>query len=175
MREHSLVFSTTNILALRAGHQVSSRRPYHPDLESANACPNAEPGDRILCREPWRPYVDPDLGPGIKYAADGAFIAAPADAKAWCSQLAKSRPWWPAYRLPAWAVRTILTYIAAPTERLHDITRMAAIEEGIEPRLHRCPLELFANHWRRTYGEQSGHANPLVRIVRFERFNPVPV
>ena len=35
MREHSLVFSTTNILALRAGHQVSSRRPYHPDLERA--------------------------------------------------------------------------------------------------------------------------------------------
>lgn len=167
--EHCLVFQPANVLALLAGHQITSRRPAHHE-EHLNACAFGQPGDLITVRELWRPHVDPTFGPCVQFAADQK-LCVPNDQadRAWCASRASSS-WWPAGKLPRWASRLTLTLSSVTQQPIEEMTKLDAIDEGVAPKIGRDPLEAFCTEWRRIYGPSSWRTGTMLRIVRFPRF-----
>lgn len=172
MREHSLVFQAESVLAILAGHQVTSRRPFDPSSEHANACSQANPGDLIHIRELWRPHIDAAAGPCIQFSADmSILVPACLSARRWCTSRANGK-WWPASRQPAWGLRQALYLLSIEMQRLDQMTALDAIDEGVPPAIGRDPLTVYASAWRSIYGPTSWSPDRLVRVVRFARITP---
>jgi len=136
----------------------------HPEN---HLCPYGAPGDRLWVREAWRTTGDDgradclpprELQPyWVWYEADGK---APAH-----KLVGKLRP---SIHMPGWASRITLEITEVRLERLQDITRGDAIEEG-------CPFhnmatgeearDWYAQLWNSINGAGAWDANPWTWVI----------
>jgi hypothetical protein len=129
-------------------------------------CPYGKPGDRLWCRETWRPQHPYDL-PGQEkpiYAAD------------WTPEefeqiYGKTWGWKPSIFMPRFASRITLEVVNVRVERLQDISEADCVAEGIEDIGAGDLRGMFAVFWssindKRGYGWAS---NPWVWVVEFKK------
>lgn len=130
-------------------------------------------GDRIWVRETWKPHsVFAELKPRdipvsrIFYSADPGYAPS-------------NTPWHPSIHMPRWASRLTLTVIEVTVERLQDIPRQDALDEGLSwmaptygvPGMASTwagdPRDAFAALWDALYGPGAWDGNPWVQAPRF--------
>jgi len=163
----------------------------NPDLLRRNhSCPYGKPGDRLWCKETWKPgyYHDADHEDGPKVSAiyqatnTEAVIAAPTYemAKRWDREFSEDGHMPPRWRspivMPRWASRILLEVTDVRVERVQDISEADAVAEGAE-RMHEDDLGQtwlthrrgFRSMWERTNGPGSWDANPWVWVLGFRR------
>jgi hypothetical protein len=126
-------------------------------------CPQGQPGDQLWVREAWTTHKFMDAIPprdlttrSIHYQADGQI------------QTGKNRP---GMFMPRWASRIQLQLTAVRVERLQDISRGDAMEEG-------CPFQnmakgpdprkWYADLWDEINGPGAWDKNPFVWVETFE-------
>lgn len=198
MRERPILFSAPMVRAILEGRKTVTRRvvklPKGSQLEEISwpwmrptvwlpsrqksvlmDCPYGEPGDQLWVRESWCPIYrqgDPDLG-----VIEVDYRATPT--KRMCD-LDGSRRWKPSIHMPRSASRIQLEITAVRVERLHQISRESALDEGCSlPDLPsdlaglfgECPPDertAFASLWSRINGDESWDANPWVWVVEFK-------
>jgi len=169
-------------------------------------CPYGQPGDVLWVRETFRKYwlTHPDTGePNLEhwnteYRADNHEQIPMIDGDGFGiynrDGSEKMIPWKPGIHMPYEACRTWLKIKSIRVERLRDIRRNDAIDEGIQLLLqsgaqllengplyrdYSAPPELFnkgvksiqsfKSLWQSINGEDSWTANPWVWVVEFER------
>lgn len=158
-------------------------------------CPYGQPGDRLWVRECFavehqvepdqpppfndgRPILrDPDSGwrlshyratdpaPELSYE-DGCSARCPEDGHV---------HWKPSIHMPRWACRLVLEIVSVRVERLQDISRGDAMEEGCPfPNMiyETDPVAWFADLWCTINGPESWIANPWAWVVEFKRVTP---
>lgn len=155
-------------------------------------CPYGQPGDRLWCRETWRP--DPPCDGTWGYTAwagcrEGQIAAVPdafrnpafclyrAD---WKENDAADVRWTPAIHMPRWASRNTLDVTSVRVERLQDISEADCAKEGA-PFSYSGFAPEDAPDWRGWYrdlwesinGPGSWDANPWVWVVEFKRIGGV--
>ena len=110
------------------------------------ACPYGGPGDRLWCKETYRPSIAHSHGRGecdcadvnVEYPSDGeirfyrdSYIDG--HCPGWCiPQAAQRGNYVPPIHMPRWASRLILEVISVRVELLQDISAEDAIAEGID-------------------------------------------
>ena len=117
-------------------------------------CPYGQPGDVLWVRETWAYELFPE--PHFAFKANAADVYR----------------WRPSIHMPKEAARIWLKITNVRVERLHNITRGDAMQEG-------CPFpnmadgqdhrEWFSVLWKSINGFQSWNDNPWVWVVKFER------
>lgn len=130
---------------------------YSDDGEWGSKFPYGEPGDRLWVRETFRDYTEHELG--LAYRAD------------WPDENIK-RQWIPSIHMPRWASRISLEVTAVRVERLQDISRGDAMDEGCPfPNMATGddPRTWFSDLWSQINGAASWDANPWVWVVEFKR------
>ncbi len=159
---------------------------HEPQHVIERACPYGKPGDRLWVRETCRAEELPDWTDGVRYLADDGFVpienteeAAEQWVKLGCYGMKFSGSTEcrvvPSIHMPRWASRLLLEITAVRVERLQDISRGDAMEEG-------CPFKNIANGddprawyrdlWGQINGPGSWDANPWVWVVAFKRVTP---
>jgi hypothetical protein len=140
-----------------------------------------QPGDRLWVRETWRTgcFFDSRKPSDIDVAAPISF-----DADGLRNGLSgKTRV---AIHMPRWASRLTLIVTGTKIERLHDITVVEAMKEGIGRRVEpvdgvpttiysddfdigasECPRDHFRLLWIWLHGKESWDANPEVVAITF--------
>lgn len=178
MKARPILFSGEMVRALLAGHKTQTRRIIKPrggeevdpegiydlrpgDIEIAR-CPYGQAGDLLWVREAielidYRPELEQSM-----YSAD----CTPTVADAW--------PWkrrsLPAMHCPRGLSRLTLGITDVRVERLNDISRGDAMEEGCPfPNMAKGPnpVDWYAELWREINGEASWDANPWVWVIEF--------
>ena len=158
------------------------------------SCPYGVPGDRLWVREKWRPVFGILRQPwekyGNEYGVQYADISEP-----FVTENAKKpfNPdkqfnWSPSIHMPRWASRILLEVTGVRVERVQDISREDAKEEGIWP----SPLDGLEHAGGRKFGnaekafqflwgsinEKRGYGwdvNPWIWVVEFKVVgNPNP-
>lgn len=97
-------------------------------------CPYGWVGDRLWCKETWRPEELPCGQDGIRFAADNAFVPienTPEAADLWVQANRRDGKWRPSIFMPRWASRLSLELTSVRAERLNDLTEEDARAEGI--------------------------------------------
>jgi hypothetical protein len=193
MSERGILFSAPMVRAILAGTKTQTRRAVkniNPTLLAANPephhvanalrCPYGVPGERLWVREAWAPgdlmvfNAEKDDPETILYRADkaalhwdGKAMRTPMDTYAfnWGSVR-----WKPSIHMPRWASRITLEVTGVRVERLKDISRGDAMDEG-------CPFQnmakgddprqWYAALWDQINGPGSWDANPWVWCVSF--------
>ena len=157
-------------------------------------CPYGAPGERLWCRETWRPVMESWRG-YVEYAAGGENLNVTSDRLESLRRLAlrfpgarkdrHSEAWRPSIHMPRWASRLTLEVLGVRVGRLQAITEEDARAEGI-PRndigrfLPPYPntagwmhaLDAFPGWWDAITGRRPGcswEANPWVWVVSFRR------
>jgi hypothetical protein len=139
VKERPVIFSGPMVKAIIEDRKTQTRRvvkysPFEPNDEGLGRhiithnipCPYGKPGDRLWCRETWRPQHPYDL-PGQEkpiYAAD------------WTPEefeqiYGKTWGWKPSIFMPRWASRITLEVVNVRVERLQEISEADAIAEGV--------------------------------------------
>jgi len=136
-----------------------------------------QPGDRLWVRETWMQLYEADNDGGLtclpptgessrlalrraKYRADGEKPAGFA------------AKWTPAIHMPRWASRITLEVTGVRVERLQDISRGDAMDEGCPfPNMAQGPdpRQWYADLWASINGPGSWDANPWVWVIGFGR------
>lgn len=190
MKERPILFSAPMIRAILAGLKTQTRRvvkpqpepgtdcPYHVGIgadRKARVCPYGAPGDRLWVRETgWeRPVRTPqmmrngaDTWPRYVYDADGFSEQEHADLKEWGFVRR------PSIHMPRWASRITLEVVGVRVERLLDISRGDAMDEGCPfPNMAAGddPRQWYADLWQQINGPGSWALNPWVWVVEFRR------
>jgi hypothetical protein len=133
--------------------------------EEGYRCPYGAPGDLVWVRETWAaPHNCDHLKPReidndwrIHYAADGALGGL----------LVR-----PSIFMPRWASRIDLEVTDVRVERLQDISRGDAMDEGCPfPNMAQGPdpRQWYADLWRQINGADSWDANPWVWCLSFRK------
>lgn len=154
-----------------AGRDIDYRAEQLPTL----ACPYGKPGDRLWVRETWD--FLPDSGPDepnaafIRYWAGGEWERrlVPDGFNPMLYSYEKKRP---SIHMPRWASRITLEITDVRVERLQEISRGDAMEEGCpSPNMADGPdpREWYAALWRQINGPDSWPENPLVWVISFRR------
>lgn len=151
--EHHLIFTGPSIPAIQRDLKTQTRRIAWEGMgdlrrpctvrPETSWCPH-QPGDRVWVRETWRTERHA-LEDGIRFAADGVFIAIPDDpdiAALWRAVHAKrgrAGTWRPPIFLPRWASRLTVEIASVRVQRLQEIDEGDAIAEGAVPFFERFP------------------------------------
>lgn len=200
MKERGILFSAPMVRALLDGSKTQTRRAlrvqppedcatistdfFHPtvidrrgdeqpgtemfgaytiDGEWGMKCPYGPPGDRLWVRETFRGPLDDDTF-GYRATHSGPF--------SW-----ETYTWRPSIFMPRIASRITLEVTDVRVERLNDISRGDAMDEGcpfpnmadgIDPR------EWYADVWEGINGAGSWAANPWVWALTFKRIDAAP-
>lgn len=163
---------------------------WHTRTGDTLSCPYGQPGDRLWVRETWQYYNwDQDGAPEIRYQADNA-TAWPevpesnveAVTQVWADLsvdenysidgAARDRRWRPSIHMPRWACRLVLEVTDVRVERLRDISRGDAMDEGCPfPNMAQGddPRQWYANLWGQINGAGSWESNPWVWAITFNR------
>jgi hypothetical protein len=143
--------------------QPGSARNWHlDDPDAVLACPYGMPGDRLWVREAF--WTDGDeviyrADPGAEKELDSAFTGL---------------NWKPSIHMPRWASRINLEVTAVCVERLQDISRGDAMQEGCpfpNMQMGPDPREWFSDLWESINGPCGfgWDVNPLVWVVEFQK------
>ncbi|RXT91384.1 hypothetical protein B1F69_14295 [Pseudomonas syringae] len=160
-------------------------KPVTKHFVSSN-CPHGKPGDRLWVRETWYcdhfdlmrgPYLKPD-DLDVSEARDDGMLVYAADGLA--PYEAEQPVWKPSIHMPRWASRILLQITDVRVERLQDISKEQALDEGvmscerdIDPDGNDyAPIELFGGLWTMINGDGSYQSNPWVWVVEFKRVSP---
>jgi hypothetical protein len=177
MADRPIIFSGGMVRALIDGRKTQTRRLAWKPFETvhgryvapvASPWQRVQPGDRLWVRESWRA--------GIGYDAAKISDMAPRITRIWfdadelpagSSAGHKGRP---AIHMPRWASRITLTVTAVKIERLQDISRRDAMEEGCpfaDMATGMIPRDWFRKLWNSLHGPDAWQANPEVVAVTF--------
>lgn len=194
MTERPIIFSAPMVRAILKGHKTQTRRVLKPQpskpfgglfcdgqkwwtgdsltgevIETLRA-PYAV-GDRLWVREAWRTsasiddtpprHMVPRLRP-LSYEAD--YPNEPNDG---CRGRLR-----PSIHMPRWASRITLEVTDVEVEKLQDINRGNAMEEGCPfPNMAKGPnpRDWFQDLWTSIHGPGAWEANPWVVAITFER------
>ena len=143
MKEHPILFSAPMVLALLSGAKTVTRR-----IAKGDAHRFGVPGDRLWVRETWRTEErESDLLDGIRFRADGAFVAIPNTAEAaelWgvVDGKRKGNDWRPSIFMPRWASRLTLEIVDVRQEALVHVDDDEARLEGVGS------LAAFVDLWK---------------------------
>ncbi len=131
------------------------------------------PGDRLWVREAFVRYYELDecdmrVGPlKIAYRADGGFRWLDADT----DEFRDSPPWKPSIHMPRWASRLTLLVTDVSVQRLQEISRGDAMEEGF-PFANMAdgpnPRDWYRDLWNSIHGPDAWDRNPWVAAISFE-------
>ena len=187
MADRPIIFSAPMVRALLSGRKTQTRRiikpqPLQPfcgistdgvkwwtnDEEAGVIEPLRVPcaeGDRLWVREAW--------GMGVSDHGDCPRYKATMDYK--CGDKIKSEhegpfKWRPSIHMPRWASRITMEVTAVKVERLQDINRGGAMEEGCPfPNMASGPnpLDWFRDLWTSIHGPGAWEANPWVAAISF--------
>lgn len=178
-RERPILFNGPMVRAILDGRKTQTRRVCKGQRELSSAhdfqidrCPYGQPGDRLWVREAWRTADHFDhLAPSkletwapLKFAAGGA----PIGAWAGYGYGGKIRP---GIHMPRWASRITLEVTGVRVDRLQDMSRDDAMEEGC-PSLNMVvgnTRQWYADLWDSINGAGAWAANPWVWVVEFRR------
>lgn len=222
MKERPILFSAPMVRALLDGTKTQTRRALKPQ-PPADAplimvgeyawsplfflkCPFGEPGDRLWVREAFAPYRM--RGTGVPSGiADADYACLKDGTQVWRSPpavfpcLSEYAPgafdvvrWRPPIHMPRWASRITLEITDVRVQRLHDISEMDAIAEGVEdvspdperwsrwrdyfpereaPKGAFSAARLsFLSLWESINSTKSVAANPWVWALTFKRVRP---
>lgn len=187
MTEHPILFSAPMVKALRADRKIQTRRtsglnkvnewpdawrydgvsdgrhvfsPLPSDIAAVSIrCPYGFPGDELWTRESGRLSDDGRIF---------IFSATPDECKLKTKggdyhPAAHSYKFVPSIHMPRWASRDTLEVISATPERLHDMNRLDAYAEGIDP------SDSFPELWDSINGPGEFAKNPWVWKIEFRR------
>lgn len=175
-----ILFSTNMVRAILNGHKTQTRRiikvkrplyffvengiPYENTESSAGAevrCPYGNPDDILWVRETWKPIPINIKLPKeyfYKYKADHPYT----------ENLFK---WKPAIHMPKDACRLFLKIVDIRVEKLHNITDIEALSEGVlngqNIFINNELTEAFKILWKSINGEESWESNPWVWVIEF--------
>lgn len=211
MKERPLLFTGEMVRAILDGRKTQTRRIVKPRLNSiveecfkvngkwcnhtfgyelGELCPYGQPGDRLWCRETWRP-VGPWEGrkdkATVQYRADEKYSRKtgwPSDFRISARNAGK---WKPSIFMPRWASRITLEIVNVSVERLQNISDEDAIAEGVVlggsrfdsphckdeqeyQRLLRIGAkEIYQSLWDSINGKDSWALNPWVWVIKFKQ------
>lgn len=203
MKEHPILFSAPMVRAILDGSKTQTRRIIKPkkngvivgvggpgiamkrisDSEfSTVVSPYGQSGDRLWVREAFRLCSEADaIKPRDTDAAYRIWYEADAP-----HQPGAGKPR-PSMFMPRWASRILLEIISVRVERLNDISKADAIEEGLfqdeagkwitwsatkDHREHLNPVEAYRELWESINGAGSWGINPFVWAISFKRVQP---
>jgi len=163
MKERPIVFAADAVPAIYDLMETQTRRLVLPQPASARSaisaqCPYGEPGDTLWVREKWA-----ILTKTVVYGAKTALYDRTR------TQL-QSVKWNSPTTMPRSAARLFLTIRNVRIQRLQDITKGEAQEEGYEFSARYFPREWFALTWDRS-ARRSGYTwkkNPFVWVIEFK-------
>jgi hypothetical protein len=204
MKEHPIIFTKPMVQAILAGRKTMTRRivkgiPHEQivkveqqtdllwefdnelhDLKMWTIkCPYGKIGDRLWVRETWQHTRCININPedenyGYVYKSDG---------QPWDDYIGWT--WKPSIHMPRLASRIILEITNIRVEKLQDITKLEAINEGIEivdtiPVIQYKDYEVangifcnpknsFNSLWNTIHGKDSWNLNPWVWIIVFKK------
>lgn len=198
MKERSIIFSAPMVRAILAGTKTQTRRIMKPqplddapeliahlvphghyrwwnsecDEGEAWKCPYGQPGDRLWVREDYRfgngfdhmPPRDVRATANVWYEAERG-----SGAQTWPAHVGKLRP---GMFMPRWASRITLEVTGVRVERLQDISRGDAMDEGCPFQNMAAgpdPRDWYADLWDSINGPGTWDANPWVWVVNFAR------
>jgi hypothetical protein len=214
MKEHPIIFSTLMVQGILAGRKSMTRRIIKPQpdddglwnddllprsldskLKNWNGetiegesrewkCPYGKPGDVLWVREKWE--NETSGGKQINFYAGNNEV----EHNVAYRTLTK---WKPSIHMPRAASRIMLKVISIRVERLQDISKQDAINEGIDivydqadpltplTYFYPCndlrdgtyicddPILSFYSLWTKINGSGSWESNPWVWVIEFER------
>lgn len=147
----------------------------HPENHVSDDCPHGKIGDQLWVRETfngpmWLGNDEPTDSHTPKYCHYAATEAGPpeymdADDNLVCR-------WKPSIHMPRWASRIQLEITGVRAERLKNISRGDAMDEGCPfPNMAQGddPRKWYAELWESINGAGSWDANPLVWAIEFRR------
>lgn len=192
MKENPILFSGQMVRAILEGRKTQTRRvvkprKFDPDwphttpgIARYTACPYGQPGDRLWVRETLTAKDD-----YMVYAADGGHIDCGEMDWPACIEKRKTVP---SIHMPRWASRILLEITSVRVERLADISREDAEDEGIGLRrvsesdyrwidytdkdgghTFGDPRQSFWSLWKSINGPSSWAANPWVWVIEFKK------
>ena len=177
-RERPILFSVPMVRALLDGTKTQTRRlmntdgRYRLDLVcppdgGMSRCPSGQPGDRLWVRETFAHIYRDNARPDERRDGDVVY-------KADCQGLYAYAygTWKPSIHMPRWASRITLVVTGVRVERLQDINRGDAMDEGCP--FHNMaqgddPRQWYAELWEQINGAGSWAANPWVWVVEFRK------
>ena len=194
-----ILFSTPMVQAILKGLKTMTRRKiklYKADehplrqtsewMQENNTCPYGKVGDVLWVRETFVKVITIYGGEAFIYKADD---------NCYKDTIEDWQGWKPSLFMPKAACRIFLKIIDIRVERLKDITREDAINEGIiswvdkrmkskpvryasycdfdnpkDPATYTsCPINSFETLWQSINGKDSWEGNPWVWVISFER------
>ena len=196
MKEIPFLCFGHEVRAIRAGAKTQIRRPCNPQpspeflargvvdvvpqwplqngvrwfmadgLSELVSCPFGQPGGHLWVRETWASLQ----GVGLKYRADNPDAAKPSEY--W------DVPWKPSIFMPRWASRLTLKVLKLGVQRVQDITRDDALDEGVDlskvlfPTINAADkaLALYPKLWDSIYAKRGypWNANPYLWVIKFK-------
>ena len=193
MTDRPIIFSTPMVRALLAGGLSQTRRVLKEQRHVAYpmfsggrwqwhgttgavlsdvVVPYA-PGDRLWVKEAFVRYHELDdcdmrVGPlKVAYKADGGFRWLDADT----DEFRDSPPWGSPFYMPRWASRLTLLVTDVRVQRLQEISRGDAMEEGC-PFANMAdgpnPRDWYRDIWNSIHGPDAWDRNPWCVAVSFE-------
>jgi hypothetical protein len=184
MADKPIMFSKDMILAILAGKKCQTRRVLTPGRKCRFSI-----GDRLWVKEGWQFYDWTKNGtPYIRYRADNKILLRETTDE-WEARLklphvstsaviwgelsrnkidgrAADHKWRSALFMPRWAARLSLKVTAVRTQRLQEISKRDAIEEGFGWFYE--PVVNFAAYWDSINKRFAWGTNPIVEAVTFE-------
>ncbi len=192
MKEHPIPFSQEMVRAILDERKTQTRRVIKPQplwvgepsvpfkTKDCNPngiinCPYGKKGDWLWVRETW--YYEehmhdltagePDL-PNGRYKQRCVYRASSPDYPV--NVGVGKQGWTPSIHMPRWASRITLEIDEVRVERLQNITKEDAMDEGVIPLM--CPgdyREAFKNLWDVIYSKRGygWEVNPLVWVIEF--------
>ncbi len=192
--DRPIIFSAPMVRALLAGTKTQTRRLLNPQPQRFEVAPGElcdltlhygegepwpritlgrvitrqevryRPGMRLWVRENWKPHslyahMKPCDMPQahVFYAADNAYAPS-------------NTPWVPSIHMPRWASRLTLTVTDVRVQRLQEISRGDALDEGCPfPNMAAGPdpCDWYRDLWNQLHGAGGWDANPEVVAVSF--------
>lgn len=114
-------------------------------------CPYGGPGDRLWVKETFTE----DFADGVAYRADNEPVPE------------IFGRWKPSIFMPRKLSRITLEITSVMVERLQDISRQDAKNEGVSWCCEELPQETFERLWNDINGEDAWAANPFVWVIEF--------
>ena len=133
-------------------------------------CPYGLSGDRLWVREAFWPIYpqDPKYQSGEPIDYDYRATYQEGDRLA----AAIGRSWRPSIHMPRDASRLLLEIESICIERLHQITELNALHEGVIPEGGQTHTQAFQFLWEMIHGADNWSRNPWVWCVVFKRIQP---